>query len=87
VIDRTTATSWLRIPIGYLPEAIRASREVLNGLVPVFDQKGIEIGPIPAGTPVDLLQISTRCRRNRTCAIDWPMIKRWSKSWRNCCTT
>jgi hypothetical protein len=55
VIDRTTATSWLRIPIGYLPEAIRASREVLNWLVPVFDQKGIEIGPIPAGTPVDLL--------------------------------
>ena len=23
VIDRTTATSWLRIPTGYLPDAIR----------------------------------------------------------------
>jgi hypothetical protein len=55
VIDRTTATSWLRIPTGYLPDVIKASREVLNWLVPVFDQKGIEIGPIPAGTPVDLL--------------------------------
>ena len=55
VIDRTTATSWVRIPTGYLPDVIKASREVLNWLVPVFDQKGIEIGPIPAGTPVDLL--------------------------------
>jgi hypothetical protein len=55
VIDRTTATSWLRIPTGYLPDVIKASREILNWLVPVFDQKGLEIGPIPAGTPVDLL--------------------------------
>src|SRR6516164_8206106 len=55
VIDRTTVTSWARIPTGYLPDVIKASREVLNWLVPVFDQKGIEIGPIPAGTPVDLL--------------------------------
>jgi cytochrome c2 len=55
VIDRTTATSWLRIPTGYLPDAIRRSQSVLNLAVPVFDQKGLEIGPIPAGTPVDLL--------------------------------
>ncbi|MGH7116108.1 MAG: hypothetical protein ACREE9_16655 [Stellaceae bacterium] len=55
VIDRTTATSWLRIPTGYLPDAIKASRAVLNLAVPVFDQKGLEIGPIPKGTPVDLL--------------------------------
>ena len=55
VIDRTTTTSWLRIPTGYLPDGLKTSRAVLNWLVPVFDQKGIEIGPIPAGTPVDLL--------------------------------
>src|SRR5499427_8449921 len=55
LIDRTTATSWIRIPTGYLPDVVKASREVLNWVVPVFDQKGIEIGPIPAGTPVDLL--------------------------------
>jgi len=55
VIDRTTTTSWLRIPTGYLPDVVKASRTVLNWLVPVFDQKGVEIGPIPAGTPVDLL--------------------------------
>ena len=55
VIDRTTTTSWLRIPTGYLPDVVKASREVLNWVVPVFDERGIEIGPIPAGTPVDLL--------------------------------
>ena len=55
VIDRTTTMSWLRIPTGYLPDVVKASRTVLNWLVPVFDKKGIEIGPIPAGTPVDLL--------------------------------
>jgi hypothetical protein len=55
VIDRTTVTSWLRIPTGYLPDAIKKAQTVLNLAVPVFDEKGIEIGPIPAGTPVDLL--------------------------------
>ncbi|HUC73414.1 MAG TPA: hypothetical protein VMS01_19650, partial [Stellaceae bacterium] len=55
VIDRTTVTSWLRIPTGYLPDVIKRSQSVLSLAVPVFDEKGIEIGPIPAGTPVDLL--------------------------------
>jgi hypothetical protein len=55
VIDRTTATSWLSIPTGYLPDSIRRARPVLNLLVPVFSAKGVQIGPIPAGTPVDLL--------------------------------
>jgi cytochrome c2 len=55
VIDRTTVTSWLRIPTGYLPDVINRSRAVLNLAVPLFDQKGLEIGPIPKGTPVDLL--------------------------------
>jgi hypothetical protein len=54
-IDRTTETSWVRIPIGYLPDLIKNSREVLNWAVPVFGQNGLEIGPIPKGTPVDLL--------------------------------
>ena len=55
VIDRTTVTSWLRIPSGYLPDIVRRARGVINFLVPVFDAQGIAIGPIPAGTPVDLL--------------------------------
>jgi len=55
MIQRTTVTSWLRIPTGYLPDAVKASSKLLNLAVPVFDQQGIEIGPIPKGTPVDLL--------------------------------
>jgi cytochrome c2 len=55
MIQRTTETSWLRIPIGYLPDALEASSKLINWAVPVFDQKGIAIGPIPKGTPVDLL--------------------------------
>ena len=55
VIDRTTVTSWLRIPTGYLPDAIKRSQAVLKLAVPIFDESGIEIGPIPKGTPVDLL--------------------------------
>jgi hypothetical protein len=55
IIDRTTVTSWLRVPTGYLPDAIKRAQSVLNLAVPLFDEKGLEIGPIPAGTPVDLL--------------------------------
>jgi hypothetical protein len=55
VIDRTTVTSYLRIPTGYLPDAVKRAQSVLNLAVPLFDEKGLGIGPIPAGTPVDLL--------------------------------
>jgi hypothetical protein len=56
VIDRTTATSWLRIPTGYLPDVLKDAQDVLQLLAPkLFNQGGLEIGPIPAGTPVDLL--------------------------------
>jgi cytochrome c2 len=55
VIDRTTVTSWLRIPTGYLPDVIKRAQSILDLAVPVFDETGVEIGPIPAGTPVDLL--------------------------------
>jgi hypothetical protein len=56
VIDRTTVTSWLRVPTGYLPDVLKDAQEVLQLIAPkLFDQGGIEIGPIPAGTPIDLL--------------------------------
>ena len=56
VIDRTNVTSWLRIPTGYLPDVIKDAQDVLQLIAPkLFNQGGIEIGPIPAGTPVDLL--------------------------------
>lgn len=56
VIDRTTARSWLRIPAGYLPDFIREHLGELTRVAPnVFHEDGVEIGPIPAGTPVDLI--------------------------------
>jgi hypothetical protein len=56
-IDRTTTQSYLTIPAGYLPGKLTPSwRTWLNRLLPrVFDADGIKIGPIPAGTPVNLL--------------------------------
>jgi len=56
VIDRTSVTSSLRIPTGYLPDPLKDTQDVLQLLAPkLFDAGGLEIGPIPAGTPVDLL--------------------------------
>ena len=56
VIDRTTVTSWLRVPTGYLPNVLKDTQDVLQLIAPkLFDQHGLGIGPIPAGTPVDLL--------------------------------
>src|SRR6185437_16813943 len=56
VIDRTTARSYLRIPAGYLPDYISRRLADLTRVAPsVFHEDGIEIGPIPAGTPVDLI--------------------------------
>jgi hypothetical protein len=57
VIDRTTASSYLRIPAGYLPEFVRKSEPIASLIVPsLFDgQGGIEVGPIPKGAPVDLI--------------------------------
>lgn len=54
MIDRTTHTSYLRVPDGYVPGFARG----LLGVIPnriYNDGEGIEIGPIPAGTPVNLL--------------------------------
>ncbi len=56
VIDRTTTRSYLRIPGGYLPDYLKPLLSTGPRLLPtVFGEGGIEIGPIPAGTPVDLL--------------------------------
>src|SRR5260370_15073786 len=55
VIDRTTVTSWLRVPTGYLPDVLKDAQDVLQLIAPkLFYQGGLEIGPIPAGTPIDL---------------------------------
>jgi hypothetical protein len=56
LIDRTTQRSYLRIPSGYIPDEFRGLLSVGNRLFPMlFGEGGIQIGPIPAGTPVNLL--------------------------------
>jgi hypothetical protein len=57
-IDLTTATSYLKVPKGFLPDFLQ--REPLYGVLTitasgVVGEKGIEIGPIPKGTPVNLI--------------------------------
>ena len=55
-IDRTTEPSYLRVPAGYLPEALKGLLGLENRFLPwLFGPGGIEIGPIPKGIPVNLL--------------------------------
>ncbi|HKH45093.1 MAG TPA: hypothetical protein VKM72_10560 [Thermoanaerobaculia bacterium] len=56
LIDRTTASSYIRVPSGYVPEFLRKQRFLAERLTPaILGEGGIEIGPIPKGTPVNLL--------------------------------
>jgi hypothetical protein len=56
-ILRTTSRSYLRVPAGYLPAELSEWSAWLNRLLPwLFTTAGdVEIGPIPKGTPVNLL--------------------------------
>jgi hypothetical protein len=56
-IDRTYDTSYLRVPKGYLPNFLQKIQPLL-GVVShgsFFNEEGLELGPIPKGTPVNLL--------------------------------
>jgi hypothetical protein len=56
VIDRTTARSYLRVAGGFLPPFLRPLLGVLHRHLPwLFGEGGVELGPIPVGTPVNLL--------------------------------
>jgi hypothetical protein len=57
LIDRTTATSWIKLPAGFVPWPLHAISGLVNLLFPgTLDAQGnLRIGPIPKGTPVDLL--------------------------------
>ena len=56
-INLTTATSYLRVPKGFLPDLLAKAN--LDPLIELsrhlFDEDGVAIGPIPKGTPVALL--------------------------------
>ena len=62
VIDRTTTKSYVRIPNGYLPDFLQGVVELEDKVLPdvqllpdIFKEGRLEIGPIPKGTPVNLL--------------------------------
>ena len=57
LIDRTTDTSYLMVPVGFMPDILVALRKPLGWLLPGFfnPDGGLKIGPIPKGTPVGLL--------------------------------
>jgi hypothetical protein len=56
-IDRTTERSFVYIPISYLPDALQRPVTWTSWLLPWLSpsEESIAIGPIPAGTPVNLL--------------------------------
>ncbi|ADV82379.1 hypothetical protein [Terriglobus saanensis] len=55
-IDRTTVQSHLHVPLGYLPGFLLPFYSLGQALAPwIFGEGGIQLGPIPTGTPVGLL--------------------------------
>jgi hypothetical protein len=56
IIDLTTETSYLRVPKGYLPDLLQPLVRPFSVVKPwAFDKEGLELGPIPKGTPVNLI--------------------------------
>lgn len=55
-MDRTTEQSFITIPGGFIPPSLRPLLSPGSRFLPaVFGQDSIRLGPIPTGTPVDLL--------------------------------
>jgi hypothetical protein len=56
VIDRTTQRSYLRVEPGYIPDNLKGLTNWGQHFFPyLFNEEAIQIGPIPPGTPVNLL--------------------------------
>jgi len=55
-IDRTTDRSYIRVASGYLPDFLQGLHGTFSRWFPwLFSEEGVQIGPIPKGTPVGLL--------------------------------
>jgi len=56
LIDRTSKPSYLRVPVGYLPPFAPDLAPLVKELAPsVVGEYGLQLGPIPTGTPINLL--------------------------------
>ncbi len=53
-VDKTTETSYLRVASGFVPKLLEDLVDVISK-GQLVGEKGIELGPIPKGTPVNLL--------------------------------
>jgi hypothetical protein len=55
-IDVTDGQTYLRVPKGYLPDFLQPLVGPLSYVKPwLLNKQGVEIGPIPSGTPINLL--------------------------------
>jgi hypothetical protein len=66
-VDRTLEMSYLRIPSGYVPSLLEDLIDVISR-GKFVGEKGIELGPIPKGTPVNLLTNIDLDRRDNVIA-------------------
>ncbi len=56
LIDRTSESSYLRVAVGYLPSFAPDLAPLVKELAPaVVGEMGLQLGPIPKGTPINLL--------------------------------
>lgn len=56
IIDKTTQISYLKVDSGYLPTFLQKLEGSLANFLPwLFSGEGLQVGPIPKGTPVNLL--------------------------------
>jgi hypothetical protein len=56
LIDRTTEQSYIRVSPGYLPSQLARLGSIAGPFLPAFFNMGaLRIGPIPEGTPVNLI--------------------------------
>ena len=88
VIDRTTMTSWLRVPTGYLPDVIKDAQDVLQLIVPSLRSGRDRDRPDPgrhAGRSAGEFRPAAADRR--ASASDWRTTRRWSRSWCSWSTT
>ena len=57
IIDKTPASTYLYVAPGYLPPELGWFRGIAQKIFPsaIAGEGGLQIGPIPAGTPINLL--------------------------------
>jgi len=72
-IDRTKVNSYLVVPGGFLPDFLRSLLNPLHRWLPtIFGPGEIKIGPIPQGTPVNLLSNTELYKDDATLAENLP---------------